>query len=100
MGIIGEGVGGWGDADEINFIKDPNNPHLWYSLAVNFTNDKEFLIRADDDWSDAWRYTGSKELYGKALLTESGDNFKFTAPTGSYNVWFNDLDGSYVIIPN
>ncbi|MEN3324404.1 SusE domain-containing protein [Mariniflexile soesokkakense] len=100
MGIIGEGIGGWGDADEINFIKDTNNPHLWYSLAVEFTNDKDFLIRANDMWNDVWRYTGSKELYGKARLDSNGDNFKFTEPSGFYDVWFNDLDGSYVIIPN
>jgi len=100
MGIIGQAIGGWGDADEINFTQDPNNPHLWYSLGVAFTNGEEFLIRANDMWNDVWRYTGSTELFGDALLAGSGNNFPFTAPTGNYDVWFNDLDGSYVIIPN
>lgn len=100
MGIIGQAIGGWGDADEINFTKDVNNPHLWYALAVNFTNGQEFLIRANDQWNDVWRHTGSTELYGKALLAGSGNNFPFTKASGSYNVWFNDLDGNYVIIPN
>ena len=99
MGIIGQAIGGWGDGDEINFTQDPNNPHLWYSLAVNFTNGEEFLIRANDNWDDAvFRYTGSTELYGTASL--DGNNFPFTEATGSYDVWFNDLDGSYVIIAN
>ena len=99
MGIIGQAIGGWGDADEINFTQDPNNPHLWYSLSVNFTNGEEFLIRANDNWDDGvFRHTGSTELYGTASL--SGNNFPFTGATGSYDVWFNDLDGSYVIIPN
>ena len=100
MGIIGQAIGGWGDGDEINFTQDPNNPHLWYALNVTFTNGAEFLIRANDQWNDVWRYTGSTELYGKALLAGSGNNFTFTKATGSYNVWFNDLDGRYVIIPN
>ncbi len=99
MGIIGQAIGGWGDGDEINFTQDANDPHIWYSLAVNFTNGEEFLIRANDMWNDVWRYTGSEELYGTAFLG-SGNNFPFTEPTGSYDVWFNDLDGGYVIIPN
>lgn len=99
MGLIGQAIGGWGDGDEINFTQDPNNPHLWYSLAVNFTNGEEFLIRANDMWTNVWRYTGSTELYGKAFLGD-GNNFPFTEPSGSYDVWFNDLDGSYVIIAN
>ena len=99
MGIIGAAIGGWGDADEINFTQDPNNPHLWNAQGVTFTNGQEFLIRANDGWSNVWRYNGSTQLYGTSYLAGGGDNFPFTAPTGSYNVWFNDLDGSYIIIP-
>lgn len=99
MGIIGAAIGGWGAADEINFTRDPNNPHLWNARGVTFTNGQEFLIRANDDWSDVWRYNGSTQLYGTSYLAGGGNNFPFTAPTGSYNVWFNDLDGSYIIIP-
>ncbi len=101
IGLIGEAIGGWGDADEIDLTQDPNNPHLWYALNVNFNNGQEFLIRPNDDWGNGvWRYTGSDELYGQANLAGSGDNFPFNAPSGSYDFWFNDLDGSYVIIPN
>ena len=101
IGLIGAAIGGWGDADEIDLTQDPNNPHLWYANGVNFTNGQEFLIRPNDDWNNGvWRYTGSQELFGTANLAGGGDNFPFNAPTGSYDVWFNDLDGSYVIIPN
>lgn len=99
MGLIGAAIGGWGDADEINFVQDANNPHLWYSLGVAFTSGNEFLIRANDGWSDVWRYTGSQYLYGTSNLAGSGDNFPFNAPSGNYDVWFNDLDGKYNIIP-
>ena len=103
IGLIGQAIGGWGDGDEIELIqRDPvNNPHLWYANGVNFTNGEEFLIRPNDDWNNGvWRYTGSDELFGQANLAGSGDNFPFSSPTGAYDVWFNDLDGSYVFIPN
>lgn len=99
MGIIGAAVGGWGDADEVNFTQDANNPHLWYSLGVNFTAGNEFLIRANDAWSSVWRYNGSQELYGTSILASGGNNFPFNGATGSYDVWFNDLDGSYILLP-
>jgi hypothetical protein len=101
IGLIGEAIGGWTDGDEIDLTQDPNNPHLWYANGVNFQNGAEFLIRPNDDWNNGvWRYTGSQELFGTANLAGGGDNFPFNAPTGAYDVWFNDLDGSYVIIPN
>jgi hypothetical protein len=101
MGIIGQAIGGWGDSDEINFTQDANNPHLWYALGVNFTSGAEFLIRANDAWTVAvWRYNGSQQLYGTSILnTGGGANFPFNGTTGSYNVWFNDLDGRYILIP-
>lgn len=99
MGIIGAAIGGWGDGDEINFVQDANNPHLWYALDVNFTNGQEFLIRANDAWSSVWRYNGSQTLYGNSILAGNGANFPFNADSGSYDVWFNDLDGSYIILP-
>jgi hypothetical protein len=99
MGIIGAAIGGWGDADEINFTQDANNPHLWYALGVTFTSGNEFLIRANDAWSSVWRYNGSQHLYGTSILAGSGSNFPFNETTGSYDVWFNDLDGNYILLP-
>lgn len=99
MGIIGAAIGGWGDSDEINFTQDANNPHLWYSLGVNFTSGNEFLIRANDAWSSVWRYNGSQQLYGTSILAGGGNNFPFNGTTGNYDVWFNDLDGNYILIP-
>ena len=90
---------GWTDSDEINFTQDANNPHLWYSLGVNFTSGNEFLIRANDAWSSVWRYNGSQQLYGTSILAGGGNNFPFNGTTGNYDVWFNDLDGSYILLP-
>ena len=107
MGLIGDATpNGWDENNDTNFTQDPNNPHLWYINGVTLTNGGSFLIRANDVWpgndgAAVWRYTGSEELYGTANLDNSGgDNFPFNGPTGSYDLWFNDLDGSYVIIPN
>jgi hypothetical protein len=90
----------WGAGTTLT--QDANNPHLWFINDVTLNNGGEFLIRANGNWDDAiFRYTGSKELYGKSRLDNGGgDNFPFTGETGSYDVWFNDLDGSYNIIPN
>lgn len=107
IGLIGQAIGGWGDGDEIQLIqRDPvNNPHLWYAENVNFTNNDpdggdQFLIRPNGVWDGgAWRYTGSQELFGQANLAGGGDNLRLYAPSGTYDFWFNDLDGSYVVIP-
>ncbi|WP_299521178.1 SusE domain-containing protein [Winogradskyella sp.] len=107
MGLIGDATpNGWDGSNDTNFTQDANNPHLWYINNVTLTNGGQFLIRANDVWpgepnAAVWRYTGSSETYGQSNLDNGGgDNFPFTLPTGSYNVWFNDLDGRYVIIPN
>lgn len=103
IGIIGDATpNGWGSSTPLT--QDPNNPHLWFINDVNLTNG-QFLIRANNVWppdanAAVWRYTGSDELFGSANLDNGGgDNFPFDGPAGQYDVWFNDLDGSYVIIP-
>ncbi|MFY0630347.1 MAG: SusE domain-containing protein [Flavobacteriaceae bacterium] len=99
MGIIGSATpGGWGS--DTDFTQDPNNPHLWFINGVTLTNGDEILIRANDDWADVWRHTGSTEPFGTSVLAGSGANFPFNEPTGTYDVWFNDLDGSYLFIAN
>ncbi|SER05711.1 protein of unknown function [Hyunsoonleella jejuensis] len=105
IGIIGDATPlGWGT--DTDFTQDPNDPHIWHLDNVTLTNGGQILIRANDVWppdgnAAVWRYTGSEELYGTARLDNGGgDNIPFNEPTGSYDIWFNDLDGSYVIIPN
>tara|TARA_R110002073_G_scaffold298959_1_gene465731 strand:- start:9266 stop:10420 length:1155 start_codon:yes stop_codon:yes gene_type:complete len=97
IGIIGSATpGGWGS--DTDLTQDANNPHLWFINGVTLTNGNEILIRANDDWADVWRHTGSTEPFGTASGT--GNNIPFNEPTGTYDVWFNDLDGSYVFIAN
>ncbi|MFY0604650.1 MAG: SusE domain-containing protein [Flavobacteriaceae bacterium] len=100
IGIIGSATpGGWGAQTDLN--QDPNNPHLWYINGVTLTSGNEILIRANDAWSIVWRHNGSSsDLFGDSFIAGSGNNFPFNEATGTYDVWFNDLDGSYVIIPN
>lgn len=103
IGIIGDSTpSGWGS--DTDFTQDSNNPHLWYINGITLTGG-EFLIRANDVWpgdpaAAVWRYTGSTELFGSANL-DNGGGSNFPSPgAGTYDIWFNDLDGSYVIIPN
>ena len=101
MAIIGDATpNGWDGDNDTNFTQDANNPHLWYINSVTLTSGGQMLIRANDDWADVWRYSGSNQLYGKANLAGGGDNIPFNEASGSYDFWFNDLDGSYNIIPN
>ena len=97
MGIIGSATpNGWGG--DTNLTQDANNPHLWYALGVTLTTGNEFLFRGNGDWGLAWKYNGSQHLYGTSILN-SGSNFPFNAPSGNYDVWFNDLDGGYILLP-
>ena len=97
MGIIGSATpNGWGG--DTNLTQDVNNPHLWYALGVTMTTGNEFLFRGNGDWGLTWKYTGSQQLYGTSILN-SGSNFPFNAPSGNYDIWFNDLDGSYILLP-
>ncbi|MEM9678762.1 MAG: SusE domain-containing protein [Bacteroidota bacterium] len=101
IAIIGSATpNGWDGNNDTDLNQDPNNPHLWYLNGVSLVPG-EMLIRANDQWNDVWRYTGSQEdFYGNSVLAGGGDNIPFNGPAGTYDVWFNDLDGSYLIIPN
>ncbi|MCP9200958.1 SusF/SusE family outer membrane protein [Gramella sp. GC03-9] len=93
IGIIGPAqAGGW-DADT-DMTQSEFDPHIWYINDLEMTAG-EFKFRANDDWADNWGVASSalsdQSNYG------SGDNM--TAEEGVYDVWFNDLTGRYILIP-
>jgi len=57
--------------------------------------DGEFKFRANDAWDNNWG-NASEALSGKAGL---GSSDNMPATPGTYNIWFNDLDGRYILIP-
>ncbi|MDN3593572.1 SusF/SusE family outer membrane protein [Zunongwangia endophytica] len=92
IGIIGDSTpAGW-DADT-DMTQSEFNPHIWYTKDFVF-NDGEFKFRANDAWDVSW---------GIALAAISGETNlggeNITATPGTYSIWFNDLDGRFLLIP-
>lgn len=94
MGIIGSATAnGWGG--DTFMTQDANNPHLWYITGVTLLAN-ELKFRANSNWDTNWGSSGSSQLYGTGLA--GGPNI--AVPTaGVYDIWFNSLDKSYILIP-
>jgi hypothetical protein len=95
MGIIGAATANGWDSDTF-MTQDPNNPHLWNIRNVALTAG-QFKFRANSNWGTNWGDNGSTQNYGTALF--NAPNNISIATAGTYNIWFNDLDRSYIIIP-
>ena len=94
MGIIGDATpNGWGS--DTFMTQDPNNPHLWFINGVTLVPN-QMKFRANGAWADSWGASGSDTLYGNSQYNSSV-NIPIT-DGGIYDIWFNDLDGRYVII--
>ncbi|WP_299437272.1 SusF/SusE family outer membrane protein [uncultured Aquimarina sp.] len=92
IGFIGDATpDGW-DSDT-DLTQSTFDPHIWYANGVTLTVG-EMKFRAQDDWAVNWG--SNTELTGFA--TQDGPNIPVTRE-GVYDIWFNDLDTSYVLIP-
>jgi hypothetical protein len=90
ISIIGNGVGGWNDADDVFMTQTDYDPHIWIVDNVSVVAD-ELKFRAEQDWEMNW---GSDTFpYGKGV---QGGNNIMAAEAGTYFVKFNDLTGQYV----
>lgn len=94
IGIIGSattgGDDGWGQ--DIDLTQSSFDPHLWYINGLELF-DGESKFRAEDDWSTNWGSNTALTGYG------SFDGPNIPVAAGIYDVWFNDIDGTYVFIP-
>ncbi len=90
IGLVGDATGSW-DVDQ-DLTQLSNDPHIWYISDVELT-DGEAKFRVDDAWDTDWG--GNTPLSG--VGTFGGSNIPVT--TGVYDVWFNDITGRYVFIP-
>ena len=72
VGLIGDGVGGWGDEDDVELVRDPEDG-LYKAVGVA-CSDGEFKVRFDGSWDH--------NLGGDAEdLSIGGDNIAITAGT-------------------
>jgi len=94
MGLIGPATpNGW-DGPDMNFTQSSFDPHKWEMRNVSLLSG-EMKIRADDDWTNSW---GDDENAFVGKGENSGDP-NITAQQGTYDIFFNDLDGRFVIVP-
>lgn len=92
VGIIGSSTPqGWDNSTALT--QSTFNTHLW-SLDLLALNDGEAKFRANDSWTKNWG-TGSAF---SGVGTQDGANIPVTK--SKYKIYFNDLDGSYLLIPN
>jgi hypothetical protein len=92
IGIIGDATAnGWGDPDT-DMTQSAFNPHLWFINGVTLS-DGEMKFRANDSWDTNWG--GSTSISGMGSL--NGPNIPVTA--GTYDIWFNDITGRYIFLP-
>ena len=91
IGIIGDATPGAWD-DDTDMTQSEFNPHIWYIEGIELT-DGEAKFRADDAWDLDWG--GATPVSGET--TVAGPNIPVSA--GTYDVWFNTLNGRYIFIP-
>lgn len=90
VGIIGDSTpGSWDKSTAMT--KSSFDSHAW-SLGVTALNDGGLKFRANDNWDVAWG--------GNTAFSGGGTGDNIPVEKSKYVIYFNDLDGSYLMIPN
>ncbi|MFB9078462.1 SusE domain-containing protein [Flavobacterium procerum] len=90
VGIIGDATAkGWDASTPM--VKSAFNAHIW-TLGVTSLNDGGMKFRANDAWDVSWG--------GSTAFSGGGNGENIPVAKSKYLIYFNDLDGSYVMIPN
>ncbi|MBZ9730013.1 SusF/SusE family outer membrane protein [Salegentibacter sp. JZCK2] len=94
IGVIGTATTGTDEGwnADMDLTQSSFNPHIWYSSEMQLF-DGEMKFRANDAWDVNWG--GDTAFSGEA--TTDGPNIPVSE--GTYQIWFNDLDGKYILIP-
>jgi hypothetical protein len=96
IGIIGTATPGLWDADT-DMTQSTVDPHKWFIEDQFLTAGGELKFRANNAWDTNW---GGPTSYS-GLTTLNGGNIPIgITVSGTYDVWFNDLDGRYIYIPS
>ena len=95
VGIIGTSTpGGW--ENDTDMTKSTANTHLWRLNNVAITA-AAVKFRANDSWDLPGNWGGGTPVSG--ITSVNGSDFVAVDVDGTYDVWFNDLDGRYIFIP-
>ena len=92
------GVGGkWNEGDDIDLKQVA--PHNWY-LAKQEIPAGGLKIRADHKWRDDgnWGFAEGQNYESKGTLITSGGSSNISVPAGTYNIYFNDITGTYAFV--
>ena len=89
IGIIGEAVGGWGDANELALTTLDGVTYTILNLSV-VANSQGCKFRLDNRWDKSW---GSASFPSGTAATSGTPNIPATP--GTYNVTFNRLTGAF-----
>jgi hypothetical protein len=90
VGIIGDSTpGGWDTSTPM--VKSTFNGHIW-SLGKTALKDGGLKFRANDSWDVSWG--------GNTAFSGGGTGDNIQVAKSKYLIYFNDLDGSYLMIPN
>lgn len=90
VGIIGDSTpGGWDSSTAM--VKSSFDGHIW-SLGKTALNDGGLKFRANNSWDVSWG--------GNTAFSGGGTGDNIPVSKSKYLIYFNDLDGSYLMIPN
>lgn len=92
IGIIGD-FNSWGSDVDMTEV----TPHNWY-INYTFSTDTGLKFRANDDWTPGWG--GDNNIGDTNYGTGDTDGMapNITVPTGTYDIYFNDITGEYVFV--
>jgi len=90
VGIIGDATAKeW--LESTPMVKSTFNAHVW-TLGVTSLNDGGMKFRANNAWEVSWG--------GTTAFSGGGNGENIPVAKSKYVIYFNDLDGSYMMIPN
>ncbi|MGN0230082.1 MAG: DUF5115 domain-containing protein [Muribaculaceae bacterium] len=83
----------WGNTDMTKVAN--NNTHNWYISNLEIAEDTKFKFKADHDWAVNW---GSDVDLTKTYFGTGAQNgADMVLPAGTYNIYFNDITGQFVV---
>ncbi|NRT13310.1 SusE domain-containing protein [Flavobacterium sp. 14A] len=94
IGIIGSSTPkGWDGSTAM--VQSTFDKHIW-SLGITSLKEGELKFRANDSWDVAW---GATTAFS-GMSSNAAGSANIPVAKSKYVIYFNDLDGSYLMIPN